>query len=91
MNKKELVEQAAKKAGLSQADTEKALSALTETIITSVAKGDKVQLLGFGTFGSKKRNERTAKNPKTGEIIKVAAATVAAFKVGKAFKERVNK
>ena len=90
MKKQELVAAIAEKSGLSKADAAKALKATTEAITEALAKGDTISLVGFGTFKTKKRAERTAKNPRTGEKIKVAAATVAAFKAGKALKERVN-
>ena len=91
MKKQELVAAIAKKSGLSKPDAAKALKATTETITEALAMGETISLVGFGTFKTKKRAERTAKNPRTGEAIKVAAATVASFKVGKALKDSVNK
>ena len=91
MNKTELVAAVAEKTGLTKKDAEKALSAVVETVKEVVAKKEKVQLIGFGTFEARKRNARTGKNPQTGKAIKIAAATVPAFKAGKAFKEMVNK
>lgn len=90
MNKKELIVAAAAESGLSQKDVEKALKALVEVTVTEVAKKGKVQLIGFGTFESRERAARTGKNPQTGAAIKIAAATVPAFKAGKAFKEAVG-
>ena len=90
MNKKELVVAAAEKSGLTQKDVEKALKGLTDAVIATVAKKEKVQLIGFGTFEARERAARTGKNPQTGKDIKIAAATVPAFKAGKAFKEAVN-
>ena len=76
---------------MTKKDTEKAVGALLETIKTAVAKKQKVQLIGFGTFEPRVRAARTGKNPRTGEAIKIAKATVPAFKAGKAFKDVVNK
>ena len=87
MNKTELVAAVAEKAGL---DAEKALCAFIETVKEEVAKDEKVQLIGFGTFEARKRNARTGKNPQSGEAIEIPAATVPAFKAGKAFKDMVN-
>ena len=90
MNKKELVTAVAANAELTQVTVEKALKALIEVTIAEVAKKGKVQLIGFGTFEARERAARTGKNPQTGKPIKIAAATVPAFKAGKAFKEAVN-
>lgn len=90
MNKTELVAAVAEKTGLTKKDAEKALGALLETIKEEVAKDEKVQLIGFGTFEARKRNARTGKNPSTGAAIEIPAATVPAFKAGKAFKDMVN-
>ena len=90
MNKKELVVAAAAAAEMSQKDIEKALKAINEAIVAEVTKKGKVQLIGFGTFEARERAARTGKNPQTGKPIKIAAATVPAFKAGKAFKEAVN-
>ena len=91
MNKTELVAAVAEKTGLTKKDAEKALAAVVETVKEVVAKEEKVQLIGFGTFEARKRSARTGKNPQTGKAIKIAAATVPAFKAGKAFKDMVNK
>ncbi len=90
MNKKELVAAAAEAAGLTQKDVEKALKGITDAVIATVAEKGKVQLIGFGTFEARERAARVGKNPQTGKEIKIAAATVPAFKAGKAFKEAVN-
>ncbi len=90
MNKKELVVAVAAKTGMTQASVEKALKALVEVTVAEVAKKGKVQLIGFGTFEARARAARTGKNPQDGKPIKIAAATVPAFKAGKAFKEAVN-
>ena len=89
MNKKELIVAAAAASGLSQKDVEKALKALIEVTVAEVAKKGKVQLIGFGTFEARERAARTGKNPQTGAPIKIAAATVPAFKAGKALKDAV--
>ena len=90
MNKQELIAAAAEKTGLTKKDTEKALKALCETVVAEVAKKGKIQLVGFGTFEARERAARKGKNPQTGKEIAIAAATVPAFKAGKAFKEAVN-
>lgn len=90
MNKTELVAAVAAKADLTKKDAEKAVAAVTESITAALKKGDKVQLVGFGTFEVRKRNARTGKNPRTGETIKIKASKVPAFKAGKALKDTVN-
>lgn len=90
MNKQELVAAMAAKTGFMKADAEKAVKAFTEAVMEAVAKKDAVRLIGFGTFEARERAARTGKNPQTGEVIKIAAATVPAFKAGKAFKAVVN-
>lgn len=90
MNKTELIAAVAEKAGLTKKDVEKAITATLETIKEKVADGDKVQVIGFGTFEARTRKERVGKNPRTGEEVKIAAATVPAFKAGKAFKDVVS-
>ena len=91
MNKSELVAAIAEKAGVSKKDTEAMFKAFVETVEGAVKDGDKVQLIGFGTFEAKARSARTGKNPRTGEKIKIAASKVPAFKAGAAFKELLNK
>ena len=90
MNKHELVVATAAACEMPQACIEKVLKALTANVIAEVAKKGKVQLIGFGTFEARERAARTGKNPQNGKPIKIAAATVPAFKPGKAFKEAVN-
>lgn len=90
MTKEEFVRNMCEKCGLTQKDANNVIKAFTETVISTVAAGDKVQLIGFGTFDSRKRSERTGHNPATGEEIKIPAATVPAFKAGKAFKAMVD-
>lgn len=89
MNKAELIEVAAKEAGLSKVAANKALDAMVAAVTKTVSKGDTVTLVGFGTFKSAKRAARTGKNPKTGEAIKIAATTVPKFTAGTAFKTAV--
>ena len=91
MNKTELIAEVAAKAGLSKKDAEKALAAVVDTVKEAVAKGDKVQLVGFGSFEVKKRAERIGRNPKTKEEIKIPASKIPAFKAGKALKDAVAK
>ena len=90
MNKTELVAHVAEKAGLSKKDAEKALSAVIESVEEALVEGDKVQLIGFGTFEVKDRAARTGRNPQTGKEIKIAASRNPVFKAGKALKDAVN-
>lgn len=82
MNKAELIDAMAEKAGLTKVDAGKALEAMMETTIDTLKKGDKVTLIGFGTFSSMERAARKGRNPKTGKTIKIAAKKVAKFKAG---------
>jgi DNA-binding protein HU-beta len=91
MNKTELIEDVANKAGLTKAQTQNVLKALVSTITETVANGDKVILVGFGSFEPKVRSAREGRNPKTGEPVQIPAATVPTFSAGKAFREAVNK
>jgi DNA-binding protein HU-beta len=90
MNKTELVAAIAEKTELSKADSEKALKAFIETVEGALKKGDKVQLVGFGTFEVKKTAARTGHNPRTGEKLKIKASKTPKFNAGKAFKDAVN-
>ncbi|RAI16108.1 MAG: DNA-binding protein [Candidatus Melainabacteria bacterium] len=90
MNKEELVQEVAKKANVTQKEVAEVLSALVDTIQTTVAKGNKVTLVGFGTFEPRKRAARNGRNPQTGKEIKIAAKTVPAFSAGKKFRTAVN-
>ena len=90
MNKTELVALMAEEAGLSKKDAEKALNAFIGGVQNTVKAGDKVSLIGFGTFELRERSAREGKNPRTGEEIKIAACKVPAFKAGKAFKDLVK-
>ncbi len=91
MNKVELVAAVAAKADLSKKDAEKAVAAVFGAIEEAVAAGDKVQLVGFGTFEVRERAARTGRNPQTGAEIKIAASKQPVFKAGKAFKDAVAK
>ena len=91
MNKTELVSAIADKAGISKKDAEKALKAFTDTVTAQLKKGDKVQLVGFGTFEVTKRAAREGRNPQTGAVMKIAASKAPKFKAGKALKDLVNK
>ena len=90
MNKTELVALMAEEAGITKKDAEKALNAFIGGVQNAVKAGDKVSLIGFGTFESRERAAREGKNPQTGEKIKIAACKVPAFKAGKAFKDLVK-
>lgn len=91
MNKTELIAAIAEKAGLSKKDSDAALSAMIESITGALVKGDKVSLIGFGTFEVRERAARVGQNPQTGEKIKIAASKAPAFKAGQALKNAVNK
>ena len=90
MNKTELVAAIAEKTELTKKEAEKALKAFTDIIAEELAKGEKIQLVGFGTFEVSERAEREGRNPMTGETIKIAASKTPKFKAGKALKEQVN-
>ena len=89
MNKAELINAAAEKAELSKKDTETAVNAVFDVIAKALADGDKVQLVGFGSFEVRSRAARVGRNPKTKETINIAASKVPAFKPGKALKDIV--
>jgi DNA-binding protein HU-beta len=91
MNKNELVASMAEKAELTKKDAELVLKAFIESVEDTVASGEKVQLVGFGTFEPRDRKARDGRNPSTGEPIKIEATTVPAFKAGKEFKGKVAK
>ena len=91
MNKTELVAAVAAKTELSKKNAEKAVAAVLETVAETLAAGEKVQLVGFGTFEPREREARSAKNPRTGETVAVAASRVPAFKAGQALKTKVAK
>ncbi|MBS5873207.1 MAG: HU family DNA-binding protein [Clostridiales bacterium] len=91
MNKTELVNAVAEKADFSKKDADKAVAAVLESITDALAQGDKVQIVGFGTFEVRARAEKQGRNPKTGEAMIVPASNLPAFKAGKALKEAVAK
>jgi DNA-binding protein HU-beta len=91
MNKTELMSAVAKESGIKKADVETIVQSLTDAIQDTVAKGEKVQLMGFGSFERKERGARTVRNPRTGEPLDVAASKYPSFSAGSAFKEKVNK
>ena len=91
MNKSELIDAIVKETNLSKKDTEATINAFMNVVSGELSKKSKIQLVGFGTFETRERAAREGKNPQTGEKIKIAAATVPAFKPGKALKEKVNK
>ncbi|MCC5636340.1 HU family DNA-binding protein [Nostoc sp. CHAB 5844] len=89
MNKGELIDAVAEKAGVTKKQADAILTATTETIIEAVANGDKVVLVGFGSFERRDRKEREGRNPKTNETMTIPATRVPGFSAGKAFKEKV--
>jgi DNA-binding protein HU-beta len=89
MNKGELVDAIAEQANTTKKEADTILSAAIDIIVKSVVEGDKVTLVGFGSFEKRERKEREGRNPKTGESMTLAATTVPAFSAGKAFKETV--
>lgn len=91
MNKAELITSMAEKSELTKKDAEKALKAFIESVEDALAKGDKVQLVGFGTYEVKERAARVGRNPKTREEIQIPASKVPVFKAGKDLKDLVNK
>jgi DNA-binding protein HU-beta len=90
VNKSELISVVAEKADLTKKDTEKVVSAVFESIEESLSKGEKVQVIGFGTFDIRDRKEREGRNPATGETIQIPAVKVPVFKAGKALKDSVR-
>ena len=91
MNKTELIAAIAEKAGLTKKDAERAVNATIDAITESLAKGDKVQVAGLGSFEVKNREARTGRNPQTGETIQIAASKLPAFKAAQALKNAVSK
>ncbi|MBQ9964484.1 MAG: HU family DNA-binding protein [Clostridia bacterium] len=91
MNKVELVAAVAEKANLSKKDADKAVAAVLDAVKEAVAKGDKVSLIGFGTFEVRARAARTGRNPQTKQTITIPASKAPVFKAGKAFKDAVAK
>jgi DNA-binding protein HU-beta len=90
MNKTDLIQAVVEKTGMTKKDSTKALEAVIDVISESLAKGDKVQLVGFGTFEVRNRKAREGRNPATGEKIKIKASKAPAFKAGKALKDKVK-
>ncbi|MFZ5558239.1 MAG: HU family DNA-binding protein [Pseudomonadota bacterium] len=91
VSKADLVEVAAKEAGISKTAAAEAINAAMNAVVANVAKGNRVTLVGFGSFEARKRKARTGKNPATGASIKIPARTVPAFSAGQAFKDAVGK
>ena len=89
MNKSELIDAIAEKTDETKADADTIVTALIESIMESVAKGEKVSLIGFGSFEPRDRKAREGRNPRTGETLKIPATTVPAFSAGKSFKTMV--
>lgn len=87
MNKTELISAVAEKAAISKKDADSAVNAMIDAIIETVAKEEKVQLVGFGTFEVRYRNERQGRDPRTNSPITIPASKIPAFKAGKAFKD----
>lgn len=90
MNKQDLVNKVSEKSGLTKRDAEKAVNATFDAIQDAMAAGDKVSLVGFGTFEVRSRAARTGRNPQTGQEIQIAATTVPVFKAGKSLKDSVG-
>lgn len=90
MNKTELVASIVEKSGLTKKDAEKALSAFIDSVAETLKNGEKIQLIGFGTFEIHERAARTGVNPRTGEKIEIAASKIPAFKAGAALKDAVK-
>jgi DNA-binding protein HU-beta len=91
MNKSELINAVAEKTGFTKKDTEAVVSSVFGTITEAMSSGDKVQLVGFGSFEVKERKEKIGRNPKTKEEIKIAAKKSPSFKAGKSLKDIINK
>ena len=89
MNKSELIDSMSDKSGLSKKDAGKALEALINSVVETVSRNEKVQLIGFGTFEARERSARTGLNPQTKKPINIPATTAPVFKAGKVFKEAV--
>ncbi len=90
MKKTELIADIAEQSGLTKKDAEKALKAFTDVVAEELKKGEKIQLVGFGTFEVGERAAREGRNPSTGETIKIAAAKTPKFKAGKQLKDSLN-
>ena len=90
MNKAELIDAVSAKSGLTKADTDRAIKALIDTVSETLAKGDQIALVGFGTFLGRERQARSGRNPRTGETISIESAKIPAFKAGKALKDAIQ-
>lgn len=91
MNKTELIAAVAEKAGITKKDADSAVAAVVNSITEALVNGDKIQLVGFGTFEVRERGARTGRDPRTNKTIEIPASKAPAFKAGKALKEAVNK
>ena len=91
MNKQDLIRKIADGAGIAQKDAAAALDSTLDAIVAAVVAGEKVQLVGFGTFEVKKRSARVGRNPATNAVIEIPESTVPVFKAGKAFKDSLKK
>ncbi|ASC72565.1 DNA-binding protein HU [Halomicronema hongdechloris C2206] len=91
MNKGELVDQVAQKASVTKKEADAVITAMIDSVMEAVANGDKVTLVGFGSFERRERKEREGRNPKTGDTMVIPATRVPAFSAGKQFKEMVAK
>ncbi|WP_118950332.1 HU family DNA-binding protein [Taibaiella helva] len=90
MNKAELVDKLAKDAGLTKTQANEALDSFTNSVVSALKKGDRVTLVGFGTFSVSERSARNGRNPQTGEVIKIKARKVPRFKAGKEFSTKIG-
>ena len=90
MTKTELVANVAEKAGIARKRADKAVNAVFEAVKQALVEGDKVQIIGFGTFENRARSARKGRNPRTGEEIQIKASKLPSFKAGKALKDAVN-
>ena len=90
MNKAELIEQISKDAGITKTQANEALDSFTDTVVKTLKKGDRVTLVGFGTFSVSERSARNGRNPQTGEVIKIKARKVPKFKAGKEFSTKIS-
>ncbi len=91
MNKGELIDAIAQQTNLTKKEIDTVVSSFTETVMDAIASGEKVTLVGVGTFEARDRKERDGRNPKTGETMTIPATTVPAFSAGKLFKDKVAK
>ena len=91
MNKTELIAAVAEKSGLSKKDADNAVNAMLDAVVETLAQGDKVQIVGFGTFEVRSRSERQGRDPRTNNHITIPASKSPAFKACKAFKDAVDR